>query len=226
MINDALPPMPFPFTVDLLKDSLRIYQSPYGQIADTEQIVFPKCDCWDSKRNKPARHNPCKKAAIVVNKSIYTVDEAMRREIEESEYLSIFSTIENEIRIWVATDEGVRATLAEVRKRQGSLREEISLRKEMITSQQLKHKKARDNLNAVTKRKVKIAFFYRSYLRFLLICNIIPYGFFIDFVFFVFVNYIDKKCTILSHFRNSLKVEWQLSIMGFKIWVQLRRPTT
>jgi hypothetical protein len=38
MVKAALPPMAFPFTVDLLKDSLRLYQSPFGQVANTEQV--------------------------------------------------------------------------------------------------------------------------------------------------------------------------------------------
>jgi hypothetical protein len=41
-----------------------------------------------------------------------------------------------------------------VRKRQNVLREEINIRQEMLTGQQMKYKKANDNLKLVTKRKV------------------------------------------------------------------------
>ena len=52
LIEQELPAMPIPFTVELLKDALRLYVSPYGQIADTQQITFPTCDCVDDKRGK------------------------------------------------------------------------------------------------------------------------------------------------------------------------------
>ena len=68
MINAALPSIPFPFTIDLLKDSLRLYLSPYGQVADTEQVIFPKCDCVDDVKGKAKKHNPCKKPAVVICK--------------------------------------------------------------------------------------------------------------------------------------------------------------
>ena len=34
MVDKRLPLMPFPFTVDLLKDAVRLYMSPYGQVGD------------------------------------------------------------------------------------------------------------------------------------------------------------------------------------------------
>jgi len=56
IMEKEMPKMPFPFTVDLLKDALRLYVSPYGQVADTEQVVFPACDCIGGPKNKPQRH--------------------------------------------------------------------------------------------------------------------------------------------------------------------------
>ena len=89
-----LPAIPFPFTVDLLKDAIRLFESPYGQIADTENITFPTCDCIDEKRNKPKRHNPCMKVSVVIVKSVYIEEEARRREIEEEEMMDRFKSIE------------------------------------------------------------------------------------------------------------------------------------
>jgi len=66
MVDKRLPPMPFPFTVDLLKDAVRLYMSPYGQVADTEQVMFPSCDCINGPKNKPSRHDPCKKPSVVL----------------------------------------------------------------------------------------------------------------------------------------------------------------
>ena len=135
LIKAALPPMAFPFTIDLLKDSIRLYLSPYGQVGDTARVTFPKCDCWDDDRNKAKRHKPCAKAAVVICKSIFTVDEAIRREVEEREYMVRFEEVESDIKIWLATDDGIKYNVAEVRKRQAALREDISLREEMAASQ-------------------------------------------------------------------------------------------
>lgn len=94
LVHDNLPPIAFPFTADLLKDAMRLFESPYGQVADTENISFPTCDCIDEKRNKPKRHNPCMKVSVVIVKSVYIEEEAMRREIEEDEMIERFKAIE------------------------------------------------------------------------------------------------------------------------------------
>jgi hypothetical protein len=153
LIAAELPPISFPFTIDLLKDSMRLYQSPYGQVADTERVTFPACDCIDEARNKPKRHMPCIKPAVVIVKSVYVEEEATRRDIEEEEFLERFEEVEDEIRIWFATEEGKRELDKEVRRRKQVLREEISLREEMIMSLTLKMKKSVDNLHRLEKRK-------------------------------------------------------------------------
>jgi hypothetical protein len=155
LIEAALPPLAFPFTVDLLKDSIRLYESPYGQIAETEQVTFPSCDCVDEVRKKPKRHNPCTKAAVVIVKSLYVPEEADRREIEEDEFLERFRVIEDDIRIWLQTEEGTFSQEKEIKRRKMALKEEIMIREEMCVSQQLKLKKANDVLNSINKRKLQ-----------------------------------------------------------------------
>lgn len=152
LIAAKLPEMAFPFTVDLLKDSIRLYISPYGPIADTEQVTFPTCDCVDDLRGKPKRHDPCNKAAVVLAKSVYIDAEADRREVEEDEFMERFEAVEDDVRIWLVTEEGRRALEAEVRKRKNILKEEISLREEMLLSQQLKLKKKSDELKNLNSR--------------------------------------------------------------------------
>lgn len=154
LIGDALPPISFPFTVDLLKDSIRLYISPYGSIADTETVNFPSCDCMDEFRNKPKRHNPCNKPAVVICKSCYVEEEAYRRSEEEDELLQKFEEIEEEIRIWILTEEGKTLLEKEVKRRKATLREEVQLREEMVLGQQLKLKKAMDQAKMVNSRKL------------------------------------------------------------------------
>lgn len=153
MIKTALPPMVFPFTVDLLKDAIRLYVSPYGQIADTEEITFPHCDCVDEKRGKPKRHDPCVKAAVVIAKSIYVDEEANRREVEEDECLIRFEEIEEDIRIWLGTEEGIGTRETECKRRKALLKEDIKLRDELILSQKLKIKKCEETIKRFMKRK-------------------------------------------------------------------------
>ena len=154
LVKEALPPMPFPFTVEMFKDSLRLYVSPYGQIADTIQHTFPKCDCIDESRgNKPSRHVPCVKPAVCIVTSIYTDEEAARRDLEEDEYISRFQQMEEEIRVWALTQEGRKMLDMVVNQRKDLIRDEIKVRKELHFGEQIKLKVAQNDLTALLGRK-------------------------------------------------------------------------
>ena len=153
MIQKVLPPMAFPFTVDLLKDSLRLYQSAYGQVADTEEFEFTSCDCVDEARNKPKRHNPCLKAAVVLVKCIYLKEEAEMRAAEEEEYFHHFEDLYEEMQIWIETEEGKKMLDMEITKRKTKLKEEIAIRNEMLQGQQVKMKKAQQEVKKVIIRR-------------------------------------------------------------------------
>eukprot|EP00981_Chlorochromonas_danica_P007020 scaffold1524_cov182-Ochromonas_danica.AAC.4 len=154
LIARKMPHISFPFTIDLLKDSIRLYVSPYGIIADTEQVLFPQCDCVDPAfGNRPKRHEACTKAAVVLIKSVYVEEEADRREQEEDEFMERFDEIDFNIRIWLLTEEGQKALNQEIRARKNVLKEEISLREEMLLTQQFKIRKAKDVLTDLLNRK-------------------------------------------------------------------------
>ena len=127
-LEAALPPMPFPFSVDLLKDALKLFSSPFGQVAEIEELDFAKCDCIDEKKNKPSRHMPCRKPAVVVLQTIYTDEEAQRREEEDATFIDIFEEIEAFIREWISSDVGRKILLQVCKIRRKDLFEEISLR--------------------------------------------------------------------------------------------------
>ena len=94
LIAAAMPALPFPFTVDLLKDALRLFVTPYGQIADTEPVKFPNCDCLQEKSDPPIAFKhvlPCEKPAVVLCISVYTEEETIRRDLEEQEIFNIFA---------------------------------------------------------------------------------------------------------------------------------------
>lgn len=157
LIAAAMPKIAFPFTIDMLKDACRLYVSPYGQVAEMEEgVKFPKCECIDAVRNRKLRHKPCIKPALVLCKSIYVDEEATRREIEEDEFLLKFEAIEEEIRIWLVTEEGKRLCENEVKRRKQVLKEEIRLRDEMLAAQTMKKKKALQELKAIEKRKFQL----------------------------------------------------------------------
>lgn len=61
IIEENMGDTTFPFTTELLKDSLRLYLSAYGQIAENEVMTFDACDCIDERRRKPLYHDPCEK---------------------------------------------------------------------------------------------------------------------------------------------------------------------
>eukprot|EP01035_Chromulina_nebulosa_P018068 gene18068-23715_t len=153
---EALPLMPFPFTIELLKDCLRLYLSPYGQVADTERVIFPYCDCFNERTNKPVNHVRCEKPAVVIVKTIYRDDEAMMRDIEEDEYMIQFEAIDNDIQLWLNTDEGKKQLDKEVTKRRAHSLENLRLREEMVVIEGLKLINAQNNLKKLQKRKYQM----------------------------------------------------------------------
>ena len=153
LVQEALPPMPFPFTVELFKDSLRLFVSPYGQVADTIQHTYPKCDCIDETKGKPNRHSPCIKPSVCIVTSIYTDEEAVRRDLEEEEYLARFEELEQDIRIWIQIEEGKLLTDLCVQKRKDLLRDELGVRQALFAMENKKLIAARNELSQLTARK-------------------------------------------------------------------------
>ncbi len=153
LISDALPEMPFHFDGKLLKDALQLYHSPYGQISSTERCDFPKCECVDDKKGKPKKHNPCTDMAVVLAKSIYTEEEADRREIEEDNFIHGFEEIENEIKVWLMTEEGKLEMAKEIKRRAAAFADDIDIREEMINRENIIQSKIRGRLARAEAKK-------------------------------------------------------------------------
>ena len=153
LIAAALPPMPFPFSVDLLKDALRLYVSPYGQVADTESITFPLCDCVGGPKNKPLRHEPCTKAAVALCLSVYVEEEAQRRAVEADEFSIAWDDINSAVKLWLLTEEGKLALEKEVSRRKESMRDDIELREDMLVVEVLKQRQLQLEINNALARK-------------------------------------------------------------------------
>merc|ERR1711991_832194 len=142
-IEEDLPPMPFPFDEALLKDAVSLFESPFGQVAEIEEITFEKCDCLNPKTGRPAMHKPCTKPAIVLLKTIYTQEEIERREEEEQLYMDEFEEVDAMIRIWLQSEEGKRLTQKTMKIRRKNLQEEMQLREELSMGEQVKLKNAK-----------------------------------------------------------------------------------
>lgn len=153
LIEAALPPMPFPFTIDLLKDSLRLYVSPYGQVADTEPVTFPKCDCTGGPKNKPQMHDPCTKSSMVLCVSVYVEEEAERRAVEYDEFSMLFTDLESEIKLWLYTEQGRVNLEKEIARRHRALADDVELREDMHVSELLRLKQAKQSEIEVLARK-------------------------------------------------------------------------
>jgi hypothetical protein len=153
MLSKAIPSMPFPFTVELLKDCLRLYYSPYGQVADTERFAFLSCDCYDERRRRPSNHNPCEKPAVVIVQTIYTEAEAVFREMEEDEYFGHFHDITTDINAWLRTKEGRSELEKEVTRRRASDFENLHAREELVIAEENKLKQAQEAVKKWTRRK-------------------------------------------------------------------------
>lgn len=133
LVREALPPMPFYLSPELLLDSIKLFSSPYGQVAAIEDIEYPKCDCVEEKKGRvrASMHKPCRKASLVLLTSIYTPEEASRREEEDEVFFEIFEEVEEQVRFWVQNDDGKVFHKKICKQRRVELTEEISLREEM-----------------------------------------------------------------------------------------------
>ena len=152
-IEENLPPMPFPFDEVLLKDAISLFESPFGQVAEMEEITFEKCDCLNPKTGRPAMHKPCKKPAIVLLNTIYSQEEIERREEEEQSYMDDFEEIDATIRLWVQSDEGKSSCQQIMKMRRNNLKEEMQLREELSMGEQVKMKHAKNEKERVEERK-------------------------------------------------------------------------
>lgn len=146
----------FPFTIDLLKDSLRLFMSPYGQVADTELFVYEGCDCIDEKRRKPLFHVPCEKSSVVLVKTIFSEEEAERRAVEEKDLTMRFETIDNDIRLWLATTEGKNELKKEIKMRKVAWSQDIKLRSEMYKIELSKANAMVEEIEDIKKRKIML----------------------------------------------------------------------
>jgi hypothetical protein len=152
LVQETLPEMAIPFSVDLLIDSIELFASPYGQVASIENIVFPSCDCVDD-RNKPVRHRTCAKEAIVIGMVVFNDEEANRRELEEDEIFAEFKEMQQLISIWLLTVEGKKHLDKEVRKRLQVLQMEYRLLKEMIAAGEITLHKNKEYMASLHRRK-------------------------------------------------------------------------
>ena len=143
MLEKAMPPMPWPFTVELFKDALRLYTTPYGQIADTEPVKFTLCDCIDEE-GEPLNHFlPCEKPAVVLCMSLYTEEEVTRQDTEEADLFDIFWELEMDLCSWLLTPEGSRELALETTRRKSQLMTDMRVREHIQTAEVVKLKEVR-----------------------------------------------------------------------------------
>ncbi len=130
------------------------------QVADTQTVVFPACDCIDERRKKPLLHDPCEKVrtmyvcctiyisvycdryvytsylllqpAIVILKYIYTDEEASRRHREETTIDDKFEEITEEIRLWLTTTEGRNTLISQTVIFKNSIMDELTIRNQHL----------------------------------------------------------------------------------------------
>lgn len=152
LVQETLPDMAIPFSVDLLMDSVELFTSPYGQVAGIETHVFSQCDCVD-ERNKPVRHKTCAKEAIVLSMIVFNDEEASRRELEEDEIYAEFKETQDLIRIWLMSTEGKKCLEKEVKRRVQVVQMEFRLIKEMVAAGELALLKAREYVASLHRRK-------------------------------------------------------------------------
>lgn len=154
-ISDNMPKTSFPFSKELLKDSLRLYLSPYGQIADTENMEYLDCDCIDEKRLKPKSHEPCEKPSVVLVKIIYTEEEASRRDEEEDMFSIKFDELDGEIRLWMNTEEGYLNLKKQRELRRKLIADDLSLREEVYKNELYKERMYQAAVTKIARRMVQ-----------------------------------------------------------------------
>lgn len=154
-IRDTMPKTSFPFSKELLKDSLRLYVSPYGQISDTENFQYVACDCIDERRLKPLSHEPCEKPSVVLIKIIYTEEEAARRDEEEDMFAIKFDEIEGEVHLWLNTDEGYALLNKQIKLRRRMIADDISIREEVYKNEMYKERMYEASVSKIARRLIQ-----------------------------------------------------------------------
>mmetsp|Transcript_35485 Transcript_35485/g.66233 ORF Transcript_35485/g.66233 Transcript_35485/m.66233 type:complete len:1350 (-) Transcript_35485:239-4288(-) len=154
-ISKYMPKTSFPFSKELLKDSLRLYLSPYGQIADTENIEYLACDCIDDRRLKPLSHEPCEKPSVVLIKIIYTEEEAARRDEEEDMFSIKFDEIDSEVRLWLNTDEGYDLLNKQIKIRRKVIAEDLGIREEVYKNEMYKERMYEAAVSKIARRMIQ-----------------------------------------------------------------------
>ena len=66
-------------------DAINTFVGPYGRVAEIteEPIEFDRCECIDPETGFQLRHEACMQKAVVIQKVIYTTEEAARKRREE-----------------------------------------------------------------------------------------------------------------------------------------------
>ena len=152
IMKAKLPPSPFGYTLEILKDAITKYEGPYGPVAQLDKVQFERCECVDS-RGRSKGHKPCVLPSVVVAKTIYTVGEAQRRSTEDDTIRAAWSKIWETMTKQLETRLGKLMANQEMFRRQrdqGKIAKQV---KAAVADKQKHVKRAVEYLQAAKNRK-------------------------------------------------------------------------
>jgi hypothetical protein len=132
LMEPSLMHIPFPFSIELLKDAIKYFEYPYGLAVDINDVTFPRCDCIDDS-GIPNFHMKCIKPAIIIAKHLYTEEEVVRRNSEYEESMTVFGRVEYDVDVWLEIQEGKKLLNAQVSVFKNHWRLNRSLNDELIS---------------------------------------------------------------------------------------------
>ena len=133
VVKEGLPDTIFEYTEDVLRDAMKNFKSPYGEVAFwDEKVPYDACECIDEKTGEEAKHLPCVVRSVVIVKTIYSAAESKRRADEETVLEGHFTAVEANIQAWIEKIAGVKSMGGEVLSRTKGAKAGLELTKKKI----------------------------------------------------------------------------------------------
>ncbi|GMI11247.1 hypothetical protein TrVE_jg2968 [Triparma verrucosa] len=154
LTKESLPDTIFEYNEQVLRDAMKNFKSPYGEVAAwDEKVPYDSCECVNDD-GVEEKHLPCVVRSVVIVRTIYTAAESKRRADEETLLEGNFQEMENVIQKWATKSAGMKSLHAEVLQRTKSCRTSLELAKKKLIdleSKDVEH--ARDVLKNAEQRK-------------------------------------------------------------------------
>ena len=129
----------YQYDMQAVVDAINTFVGPYGRVAEIteEPVEFDACECIDAETGFQQRHEACLQKAVVIQKVIYTEEEAARKRREEDLVFRMVEAVKAEVHAWLVKPFGRKKLVAEAKRRRKALKRTIRTRRAIAARCQL-----------------------------------------------------------------------------------------